>query len=192
MVKGGIEYIRLTAKLILIMLVLFSTPCFSADRIRSYSDEKGQTVYTNERTGPKNNVINRNLQNSDASYATKGNNDNAQRPDLFNPAASSQPRFNNTDYGNNIIKIFAGILIIPILLFITCFLLWLFALIDVLRHEFTGSNKLIWVLLVCFLPFIGPILYFAIAGRQKIVRDNNYQDPEIASNSRKIYTPPDI
>ncbi|WP_372644163.1 PLD nuclease N-terminal domain-containing protein [Ancylomarina sp.] len=42
------------------------------------------------------------------------------------------------------------------------------ALIDILRNEFTGSNKLIWVLVTIFLPFLGPLLYFSIGRNQKI------------------------
>lgn len=47
-------------------------------------------------------------------------------------------------------------------------LLPLIALIDILRNEFTGSNKLIWVVVCILLPFLGPLLYFAIGRNQKI------------------------
>ncbi len=59
-----------------------------------------------------------------------------------------------------------------IIILVTVFLLLipLFALIDVLRNEFTGSNKIIWVLLIIFLPFLGAMLYFLIGGNQKIRR----------------------
>ena len=40
------------------------------------------------------------------------------------------------------------------------------ALISILRNEFKNHDKLIWVLVVLFLPFLGPILYFMI-GRPK-------------------------
>ena len=40
------------------------------------------------------------------------------------------------------------------------------ALISILRNEFKNHDKLIWVLVVLFLPFLGPILYFII-GRPK-------------------------
>jgi hypothetical protein len=40
------------------------------------------------------------------------------------------------------------------------------ALIDILRHEFNGNDKLIWVLVVLLLPVLGSILYFII-GREK-------------------------
>lgn len=47
-------------------------------------------------------------------------------------------------------------------------LLPLIALIDILTHEFTGSNKIIWVIIVIFFPIMGAILYFLIGTRQKI------------------------
>jgi hypothetical protein len=41
--------------------------------------------------------------------------------------------------------------------------LWISALVSIIRNEFYGQNeKLIWALLVIFLPFIGTILYFTI------------------------------
>ncbi len=47
-------------------------------------------------------------------------------------------------------------------------LLPVIALIDILTHEFTGTNKLIWVIIVIFFPIMGAILYFLIGTRQKI------------------------
>ncbi|WP_407944223.1 MULTISPECIES: PLD nuclease N-terminal domain-containing protein [Marinifilum] len=46
-------------------------------------------------------------------------------------------------------------------------LLPLFALIDIVRNEFTNTNKLIWILIVLFFPFLGPILYFIFGLKQK-------------------------
>ena len=60
---------------------------------------------------------------------------------------------------------FGEILVILILLLPA--ILWIFALIDILRSDFQGNNKLIWVLVVIFLPIIGAILYFAIGKNQK-------------------------
>lgn len=44
----------------------------------------------------------------------------------------------------------------------------LVAIIDILRHEFNGNNKLIWVFVVLMLPLVGSILYFFIGRNQKI------------------------
>lgn len=57
-----------------------------------------------------------------------------------------------------------------ILIFVTIFglILPLIALIDIIRSEFEGNNKLIWVLIVIFLSILGALLYFAIGRKQKI------------------------
>lgn len=47
-------------------------------------------------------------------------------------------------------------------------LLPVIALIDIVRNEFTESNKLIWVLVVVFLPVIGSLLYFMIGSNHKV------------------------
>ena len=49
------------------------------------------------------------------------------------------------------------------------FAIWLICLIDVLRSEFTSNNKIIWFLLVFFVPVIGSILYYFIGTDQKVV-----------------------
>jgi len=42
-------------------------------------------------------------------------------------------------------------------------------LIDILKSTFPSTNdKLLWVLIVIFLPIIGAILYFAIGQKQKL------------------------
>jgi hypothetical protein len=45
---------------------------------------------------------------------------------------------------------------------------WIWTLIDLLRSDFEDeNNKIIWLLLVIFLPVIGVILYWLIAPDQK-------------------------
>ena len=44
----------------------------------------------------------------------------------------------------------------------------LIALIDILRNEFTQSNKLIWTIVVIFFSFIGAVLYFIMGTKQKL------------------------
>jgi hypothetical protein len=41
------------------------------------------------------------------------------------------------------------------------------ALVDVLKSEFKGNNKLIWVIVVLFGNFLGAVLYFLIGRSQK-------------------------
>lgn len=62
-----------------------------------------------------------------------------------------------------------GLVLVQILGLLT-FLMWTFALIDSLRSEFEGPNqRLVWVIVIVFVPFLGPLLYFAIGkkGRRK-------------------------
>jgi len=56
------------------------------------------------------------------------------------------------------------------MLFSLCwFVLWLIALVDVLRNGFRGQNeKLTWVLVILFVAVLGPILYFVIGRKNKI------------------------
>ncbi|WJJ96513.1 PLD nuclease N-terminal domain-containing protein [Algibacter luteus] len=42
------------------------------------------------------------------------------------------------------------------------------ALIDILKSEFKGNNKLIWVLVVLLFNFFGAVIYFLIGKEQKI------------------------
>ncbi|MBN2697917.1 MAG: PLDc N-terminal domain-containing protein [Bacteroidales bacterium] len=44
----------------------------------------------------------------------------------------------------------------------------LIALVDILTSRFEGNDKLVWVLVVLFFPFIGALLYFAIGRQRKI------------------------
>jgi len=44
----------------------------------------------------------------------------------------------------------------------------LIALIDILTHSYSENNKIIWILVVIFIPFLGSILYFIIGRKQKI------------------------
>jgi hypothetical protein len=52
----------------------------------------------------------------------------------------------------------------------------LLALVDILKNEFTGYNKLIWVIVVILLPLIGSILYFVIGTNQKITKQESKQE----------------
>jgi Phospholipase_D-nuclease N-terminal len=54
------------------------------------------------------------------------------------------------------------------ILAIGCLAAWIWALIDILKNEFTGINKLIWFLLVVFLPLLGVICYYFIGMKQKL------------------------
>ncbi|MCP3928946.1 MAG: PLDc_N domain-containing protein [Bacteroidetes bacterium] len=49
------------------------------------------------------------------------------------------------------------------------FAFWLAALISVIKAEFDHhSKKIVWLLMVILLPFIGTILYFLLGTKQRI------------------------
>ena len=47
-------------------------------------------------------------------------------------------------------------------------ILWLWALVDVLKNDFKNNNKLIWLLTVILVPIVGFVLYFLIGYSQKV------------------------
>ena len=44
----------------------------------------------------------------------------------------------------------------------------LIALVDIIRNEFKGSNKLIWIIVVLFTNILGVLLYLMFGIQQKI------------------------
>ena len=48
------------------------------------------------------------------------------------------------------------------------FVLYIYILIDILKHEFTGYNKIIWILVLIFFPILGAILYLVFGKSQRI------------------------
>ncbi|WP_372800167.1 PLD nuclease N-terminal domain-containing protein [Lutibacter sp.] len=58
-----------------------------------------------------------------------------------------------------------------LILILCAFLIPIIALIDILRSDFKGNEKLIWVLVILFTSFIGTILYFLIGRNQRIKKD---------------------
>jgi len=61
-----------------------------------------------------------------------------------------------------------GLTEVIFLLFLFIFVPGIIAFIDVLRNEFTGSNKIVWVLAVIFAPFVGSMAYFIFGRKQKV------------------------
>ena len=48
------------------------------------------------------------------------------------------------------------------------FILYVYILIDILKHEFTGYNKIIWILVLVFFPVLGALLYLIFGRSQRI------------------------
>ena len=55
-----------------------------------------------------------------------------------------------------------------VLIFLLGAILCILALLDILRSEFTGYNKLVWLLAVIFFPLIGSLAYFVFGRKQKV------------------------
>ncbi len=49
----------------------------------------------------------------------------------------------------------------------------LIALIDILKNDFKGNDKIVWLIAVILLPIIGAIAYFFIGRKQKIKKITN-------------------
>ena len=66
--------------------------------------------------------------------------------------------------------LFGGGILLTILVILFIFLLPLLALISALMNDFRGNDKIIWVLVILFLPFLGSVLYFLIGRNQRTNR----------------------
>jgi hypothetical protein len=66
--------------------------------------------------------------------------------------------------------LFGGGLLLTLFIVLFIFLLPLLALISVLMNDFRGNDKIMWVLIIIFLPFLGSLLYFLIGRDRRINR----------------------
>ncbi|MBO9565619.1 MAG: PLDc_N domain-containing protein [Niastella sp.] len=50
-----------------------------------------------------------------------------------------------------------------------CLVLWIWAIVDIINSRFReDSTKIIWILLVIFLPFLGTLLHFVVGREQRL------------------------
>lgn len=63
-----------------------------------------------------------------------------------------------------------GLLVSSFLMIFIVFtlVLYIYILIDIIKHEFTGYNKIIWILVLFFFPILGAILYLIFGRSQRI------------------------
>jgi len=66
--------------------------------------------------------------------------------------------------------LFGGGIIITLLVILFIFLLPLLALISALMSDFPGNEKILWVVIILLLPFLGSVLYFLIGRNQRTNR----------------------
>lgn len=55
------------------------------------------------------------------------------------------------------------------LIYLGVIVFWLWSLIDILKSDFEGNGKIVWLLVVFFLSLLGSILYLFIGRKQKII-----------------------
>lgn len=102
---------------------------------------------------------------------------NQTRPRAFTPV-NPYPAQQLRTFEQALADAFARLTLFVLIIAGIPFLIWLICLIDVLRNEFTGNNKIIWFLVVFFLPVIGSMLYFFIGTDQKI-RPEDEEEPVV-------------
>lgn len=63
-----------------------------------------------------------------------------------------------------------GLLVSSFLMIFVVFtlVLYIYILIDIIKHEFTGYNKIIWILVLFFFPILGAVLYLIFGRSQRI------------------------
>jgi hypothetical protein len=65
-------------------------------------------------------------------------------------------------------------LLLLLLLVVVPITLWIIALVDCLRSNFEKEGKILWVLVIIFLPILGSLLYLFIGRSQKLsARDHS-------------------
>jgi hypothetical protein len=73
-------------------------------------------------------------------------------------------------HGGQLLFLLPGGFLIVLLYALLILMLPVIALIDILRSDFNGDDKIICVLIVLFLPILGSILYFIFGTSRKIRR----------------------
>lgn len=68
----------------------------------------------------------------------------------------------------SIISMIGSAELILILMPVFFLVLMIIALIDLLKHDFKGNDKIVWSIIIIFLPVLGAILYFLIGRNQQI------------------------
>ena len=61
-----------------------------------------------------------------------------------------------------------GILLLISLAILIPLVIWLYCVIDIIKSEFTGNNKIIYLLLVILVPLLGVLVYAFYGKNQKI------------------------
>jgi hypothetical protein len=91
----------------------------------------------------------------------------AQATDTYDYGTSAADAAATTAAASTGLAIWGGMVIFWLIFGALGLALFLWALIDVLRRQFTNPNdKILWIVLILFIGILGPILYLII-GRNK-------------------------
>lgn len=91
----------------------------------------------------------------------------AQATDLTDPFSTTATDAATAAAGTAAVGVFTGVMIFVWILGILGFIIWVWALIDVIRRQFTNQNdKILWLVITIVLGTLGAIIYL-IAGRGK-------------------------
>lgn len=61
--------------------------------------------------------------------------------------------------------------IFELLIIVVFCLPWLIAFIDILRSDFQGHAKMMWLIIVVLVPFLGALAYLIMGRKQKIKKE---------------------
>jgi RNA polymerase subunit RPABC4/transcription elongation factor Spt4 len=68
-----------------------------------------------------------------------------------------------------------GVPITSIILVFFALSIWF--IVDIIKSDFRGNDKIRWILLVTFLPIVGLIIYYFVGVKQKITQKTHYNCP---------------
>ena len=177
------------SNLIALLILLLCTPCLAGQTIDSYTDNEGNTIYysrgeiKNQNKNDKFKVLSqppvnvpigaKNINQPNGKY---GKNTQTNSAPVTLPTQNvSRQSFKESNTFKKLEKDIAEFMTIIIIIGLLLLSLWFYTFIDILRNEFTGSNKIIWFLAVTFFPLLGPILYLIIADKHIICNDSEPQ-----------------
>lgn len=74
----------------------------------------------------------------------------------------------------------------------TLFVFWIMFLIDVIKNEYTGNNKLIWIIVLLGFPPLGVILYQLIGKGQKVGAIKQTEKAQVQQTKKAEVKAPEV
>ena len=73
----------------------------------------------------------------------------------------------------------AAFIIFFFILILGMLAVWIYAIVDIAKSDFEGDNKMIWLLIVILVGFLGAIIYFIVGRQKKIPKDEKEDNPYV-------------